>query len=179
MRRYLLRGMVAALWLSGCQQAPEAKEKPSAVRFEPDDIYAEGYEMPPLPRAWVRLQDAYGGVRRVEVEVAATPESRARGLMWRKELPAGKGMLFIFPEDAVQGFWMRNTLIPLDMLFIDSKGRVVGIVENAEPRSLKSRGVGAPSKYVLEVPGGWTQKAGVLTGSTVEFEGLSGIRVVP
>ncbi len=179
MRPVLLRGLVAALWLSGCQQSSEAKEKPAPVRPRPRDITAEDYEMAPLPRAWVHLHDAYGGTHRVEVEVAATPDARTRGLMWRKELPAGKGMLFIFPHDEVQGFWMRNTLISLDMLFINSDRRVVGIIERAVPQTLDSRGVGIPGQYVLEVPGGWTQKVGVTKGSTVEFEGLSGIRVVP
>lgn len=179
MRSFLLRGLVAALWLSGCQQQSEAKEKPAAVRPRPKDITAEDYEMPPLPRAWVHLHDAYGGTHRVEVEVAATPDSRTRGLMWRKELAAGKGMLFIFPSDEVQGFWMRNTLIPLDMLFINTERRVVGIIERAVPLSRDSRSVGIPGAYVLEVPGGWTQKVGVTKGSTVEFEGLSGIHVVP
>jgi hypothetical protein len=179
MRRHLLRGLVAALLLSACQEPSEAKGKPAAVRPAVKDIEAQDYEMAPLPRAWVRLHDAYGGIRRVEVEVAATPEARTRGLMWRKELPAGKGMLFIFPRDKVQGFWMQNTLISLDMLFIDSKGRVVGIIERAEPLTRTTRTVGIPSQYVLEVPGGWTQSVGVTRGSTVEFEGLEGLRVIP
>lgn len=179
MRPVLLRGLVAALCLTGCQQASEAKEKSAAVRPRSRNVSAEDYEMAPLPRAWVHLHDAYGGTHRVEVEVAATPEARTRGLMWRKELPAGKGMLFIFPRDEVQGFWMRNTLISLDMLFINSERRVVGIVEHAVPHSEESRSVGIPGQYVLEVPGGWTQKVGVTRGSTVEFEGLSGLRVVP
>ncbi len=179
MARHLLRGLVAALLLCACQQPSEAQGKPPApVRPAVTDIEAQDYQMAPLPRAWVRLRDAYGGVRRVEVEVAATPVSRTRGLMWRKELAAGTGMLFIFPEDSVQGFWMKNTLLSLDMLFIDSKGRVVGIIERAEPHSRVTRTVGLPSKYVLEVPGGWTQSVGVTKGSTVEFEGLEGLRVV-
>jgi hypothetical protein len=127
----------------------------------------------------VVLKDAQGGVHRVEVEVAATPESRARGLMWREELPAGQGMLFVFAEEEVQSFWMRNTLIPLDMLFIDSEGRIVGIVERAQPRTLTGRSVGVPGRYVLEVPGGWCQSKGIATGDTVELEGLEGLEVIP
>jgi hypothetical protein len=127
----------------------------------------------------VVLKDAQGGVHRVEVEVAATPESRARGLMWREELPAGQGMLFVFAEEEVQSFWMRNTLIPLDMLFIDSEGRIVGIVERAQPRTLTGRSVGVPGRYVLEVPGGWCQSKGIATGDTVVLEGLEGLEVIP
>jgi hypothetical protein len=143
------------------------------------DVDAEDYVGPALPRARVLLKDAFGGVHRVDVEVAATPMARTRGLMWRKELPAGQGMLFVFPEEDVQSFWMRNTLISLDMLFIDSAGRIVGIIERAEPRTLTSRSVGVPGRYVLEVPGGWCQSKGITRGGTVEFQGLESIPVVP
>jgi uncharacterized membrane protein (UPF0127 family) len=178
MTRSPFHAVGAALLLLLACQAPEAQGKPPANRATPD-VTAEDYVMPPLPRAWVRLKDAYGGVHRVEVEVAATPESRTRGMMWRTELAAGKGMLFLFPTEEVQSFWMRNTLIPLDMIFINSQKRVVGIIERAEPRSLASRSVGVPSQFVLEVPGGWSQSVGVTKGSTVEFEGVSGIAIVP
>jgi hypothetical protein len=127
----------------------------------------------------VVLEDGQGGQHRVDVEVAATPQTRTRGLMWRKELPAGQGMLFIFPEEEVQGFWMRNTLIPLDMIFINSAGKIVGIIERAEPRTLTSRSVGVPGRYVLEVPGGWSRANGLTRGGTVRFQGLEGIQVVP
>ncbi|WP_199746944.1 MULTISPECIES: DUF192 domain-containing protein [Corallococcus] len=176
--------VLAALAFAGgaCQEAPAAPPKPAApapARPKVTDVSAEDYVMPTLPRAHVRLKDAYGGVHRVEVEVAATGESRTRGLMWRKSLTAGQGMLFIFPDEEVRGFWMRNTLIPLDMLFITSEGRVVGIIENAEPRTLTNRSVGIPSQYVLEVPGGWCQKNGIVRGGTAEFEGVSTLPIKP
>jgi uncharacterized protein len=167
-----------ALWLAACQ-SPEAQGRTPSAGWSVKDVNAEDYVGPALPRARVLLKDVYGGVRGVEVEVAATPESRTRGLMWRRELPAGQGMLFIFPEDAVQSFWMRNTLIPLDMLFIDSTRRIVGIIERAEPLTLTQRTVGVPGRYVLEVPGGWCQTVGITRGGTVEFQGLEGIQVVP
>lgn len=178
MCRASFHAAVAALLMLLACQAPEAQGKsPSPARQT--DVSAEDYVMPPLPRAWVRLHDAFGGVRRVEVEVAATPEARTRGMMWRTELAAGKGMLFLFPEEEVQSFWMRNTLISLDMIFINSQMKVAGIIERAVPRSLASRSVGAPSQFVLEVPGGWSQSVGVTKGSAVEFEGVSGIQIVP
>ncbi|WP_414640781.1 DUF192 domain-containing protein [Archangium sp.] len=163
-------------------EAPEARDKPSPPVGRGRkvlDVDAKEYVGATLPRAWVLLEDAAGGVHRVDVEVAATPESRTRGLMWRQELPAGQGMLFIFPEEEVQSFWMRNTLIPLDMIFIDSAGKIVGIVENAQPRTLTSRSVGRPGRYVLEVPGGWSRAHGLERGGTVRFQGLESIRVVP
>jgi len=157
-----------------------ARDKPVPPKArEVVDVKAEDDVGPTLPRARVLLEDAFGGVRVVDVEVAATPDTRSRGLMWRRELPAGQGMLFIFPDEEVQRFWMRNTLIPLDMIFINSARRIVGIVENAAPRSLVQRFVREPGRYVLEVPGGWSQQVGLERGSTVRFEGVERIPVIP
>ncbi|MCP3097698.1 DUF192 domain-containing protein [Myxococcus sp. K15C18031901] len=181
-----LTPLLSTLLLAGCQREAEGREPPPSppppaapVRTPVTDVTAKDYAGPPLPIAHVRLKDAFGGVHRVEVEVAATPPSRQRGLMWRTELADGKGMLFLFPHQEVQGFWMRNTLIPLDMLFITSDLHVAGIVSRAAPRTFDSRSVGLPSQYVLEVPGGWAEKVGVRKGATVEFEGVSGIEIVP
>jgi uncharacterized membrane protein (UPF0127 family) len=178
MNRSPFHAVGAALLLLLACQAPEAQGKPPPSA-PPTDVTAKDYVMQPLPRAFVRLHDAFGGVHRVEVEVAATPEARSRGLMWRTELAAGKGMLFLFPEEEVQSFWMRNTLIPLDMIFINTSMKVAGIVERAEPRTTTPRTVGVPSQFVLEVPGGWSQSVGVTKGSTVEFEGVSSIPIIP
>ena len=174
-----VRGALATLLLLLACQAPEAQGKPPVERPASTDVTSKDYVMPPLPRAWVRLKDAYGGVHRVEVEVAATPDSRRRGMMWRTEFAAGKGMLFLFPEQEVQSFWMANTLISLDMIFITSDMKVAGIVERAVPESRVSRSVGVPSQYVLEVPGGWSQSVGITKGSPVEFEGVASIQIVP
>jgi uncharacterized membrane protein (UPF0127 family) len=174
------RGLLWAVLLLASCQASEARDRPAPPGSRKvKDVSAEDYVGPTLPRARVLLRDAVGGLHRVEVEVAATPETRTRGLMWRKALPEGQGMLFVFPEDEVQSFWMRNTLIPLDMLFINSAGRIVGIVERAAPRTLTGRSVGVPGRYVLEVPGGWSRKMGLTRGGTVELQGLEGLQVVP
>lgn len=145
----------------------------AGVRRVPTDPSAEDYPMPPLPRAKVILTDAYGGKHLVDVEVAANELARTRGLMWRKELPEGQGMLFVFQNEEPHSFWMRNTLIPLDMIFIDAEGEIVGIVHRAEPKTLVSRRVDADSKYVLEVPGGWAEQKAVREGSKVELQGVS------
>ncbi|WP_342380934.1 DUF192 domain-containing protein [Myxococcus stipitatus] len=174
--------VVLPLLLGACQQSAEGRQPtppPAPVKPPVTDVTAKDYVSPPLPRAYVRLKDAFGGVHRVEVEVAATPDARTRGLMWRTELADGKGMLFLFPSQEMQGFWMRNTLIPLDMFFITSDLHVAGIVSRAVPKTLESRSVGVPSQYVLEVPGGWAEKVSVRKGSPVEFEGVSGIEIVP
>lgn len=159
--------------LLGCQSGNGG---PDAGRV-PVDPTAESYPAPQLPRAKVVVPDAFGGKHAVEVEVAATPESRERGLMWRRSMADGKGMIFIFTHDQVQSFWMKNTLIYLDLIYIDARGRILGIVENAEPKNLEPRGVGQPGRYVLEVPGGWTGRAGVRPGVVVTFEGLEAIAV--
>jgi uncharacterized membrane protein (UPF0127 family) len=179
MRSAPLIAALAALLLTGCPST-EARESdgPGGSRAPPD-ITAEDYVPPPLPRGTVLLEDAYGGVRRVQVEVAATPEARTRGLMWRKDLPQGQGMLFVFPQEEVHAFWMVNTLIPLDMVFIDAQGRIVGIVERAPPHSMTARSVDRPSRSVLEVPGGWAQAAGLRPGGRVRFEGIPGLAHKP
>ncbi|MGZ6070942.1 MAG: DUF192 domain-containing protein [Myxococcaceae bacterium] len=162
MRSLLAAALVLAL--SACAG-------PAAPPVPPADPTTAAYDGPLPDRGAVVVHDAFGGVHRVTVEIADTPALRTRGLMWRTELPEGMGMLFIFPTEGVQSFWMRNTLIPLDMVFVDRRLRVVGVVQWAEPRTLTSRSVGKPSVYVLEVPGGWTARNGVRAGSTIELEG--------
>jgi uncharacterized protein len=116
-------------------------------------------------------QDASTSVR---LEIANTSASRERGLMYRTSLPEDGGMLFVFPEQSEQSFWMKNTLIPLDMLFIDRDGRIVGIHPDAVPLSVAPISVGKPSTYVLEVNGGWAARHGVRPGDTVELRGVPG-----
>ena len=106
----------------------------------------------------------------VQVEVADSPEKRERGLMFRKELADGRGMVFLFDEEGEHSFWMKDTLIPLDLIFADSAGRVVGIVAQARPLTLEPR-TGGPGRMVLEVPGGWAAKNGVRIGDRMRFEG--------
>jgi len=126
----------------------------------------------PAPTPRVFIAGPSGRESSVKVELARTPEEQERGLMFRKELEADSGMLFIFKETSEHGFWMQNTLIPLDMIFIGEDGRVVGIVVNAEPLTTSPRTVGARSRYVLEVNGGWSAAHAVSKGDRVRFEGL-------
>ncbi|HXN85709.1 MAG TPA: DUF192 domain-containing protein [Candidatus Binataceae bacterium] len=109
----------------------------------------------------------------VKVEIAATNDARELGLMYRKHLDENVGMLFIFPTaDPVQ-FWMKNTPIPLDMIFADSNGRVIGIVANAEPFSEKNVGGFGPTMYVLEVSGGFAARHDIVIGDELKFSGLN------
>ena len=155
------------LILAGLGMLLAAAPAPSA----PPDPTTERWDGPPADRGQLVVHDAFGGSHRLAVEIADTSPLRTRGLMWRSEVPDGTGMLFIFPNEVVQSFWMRNTLIPLDILFVDRTGKVVGVVQWAEPRTLSSRTVGKASMYVLEVPGGWTSRNSVQAGARVELEG--------
>jgi len=112
----------------------------------------------------------------VKVEVARTSEERRRGLMFRDKLAADRGMLFVFPEEKVQSFWMRNTKISLDLLFIAKSGRIVGIIRRAEPMNEESLSVPMPAKYVLEVNAGFADEHGVKSGAAARIVGLPGGR---
>ncbi len=126
----------------------------------------------PKPGPRVYVESPSGRSASVAVELARTDPERERGLMFRQKLGADEGMLFVFSESADHAFWMKNTLIPLDMIFIAESGAVVGVVADAEPFSTIPRGVGAPSRYVLEVNGGWSAAHGVGRGDRVRFEGI-------
>jgi uncharacterized membrane protein (UPF0127 family) len=108
----------------------------------------------------------------VQVEIADTDAKRERGLMFRKDLPEGRGMLFLFDEEGEHSFWMKDTLIPLDLIFVDSSGRVTGVISRARPLTLEPRS-GGPSRMVLEVPGGWAAAHGVRAGDRMRVEGLA------
>lgn len=149
---------------------PQVAAKPPVT-----DITAQDYVMPKMPHARVTLVDAYGGKHPVDAEVAYTRDQRTRGLMWRTELTEGTGMLFIFQGDQWLSFWMKNTLIPLDMIFIRSDLTIAGIVEKAEPKTLSARAPDEQSMYVLEVPSGWSEKIGLRKGLKVKLEGTQSL----
>jgi uncharacterized membrane protein (UPF0127 family) len=107
------------------------------------------------------------GVHTFTVEFAKSDAERAQGLMYRRELPEGRGMLFDFQRDDEVAMWMKNTYIPLDMVFIRSDGRIVRIAENTEPRSERIISSGGPVRGVLEVIGGTARKLGIAPGDRV------------
>ena len=105
----------------------------------------------------------------VEVELAQTDQQRERGLMYRSELASDAGMLFVFKAPVHASFWMHNTQIPLDMIFISSGRRVIGVIPNAEPYSDAPLEVTGNSLYVLEVNGGFCKQHGIAAGDRVQF----------
>jgi uncharacterized protein len=99
--------------------------------------------------------------------MAVNDAERAKGLMYRKELPEGRGMLFDFQREQEVSFWMQNTYISLDMLFIRGDGRILRIAENTEPLSTRIISSGGPVRAVLEVIGGTARKLGLAPGDRV------------
>ena len=107
------------------------------------------------------------GVQVFQVELADTDEERARGLMYRREVPEGYGMLFDFKKDQEVTMWMENTYVSLDMLFIRSDGRIARIAENTEPLSRRIVSSGGPVRAVLELVGGSARRLGIAAGDRV------------
>jgi uncharacterized protein len=107
------------------------------------------------------------GVHAFQVELATTEPEREKGLMFRRDLPDGQGMLFDFQHDQPVSFWMHNTYLSLDMLFIRSDGRIMRIAENAKPESDDLIPSGAPVRGVLEVIAGTAREMGIKAGDRV------------
>ena len=104
-----------------------------------------------------------------DIEVAITPEQQARGLMWRPVLGTNKGMLFIFERQRPLSFWMQNTLIPLDMVFIDQNGKLVSIQRQATPLTRTPRPSEGPARFVLEIDGGEAAALNITDATVFEF----------
>ncbi|ALG72227.1 hypothetical protein VY88_13875 [Azospirillum thiophilum] len=113
------------------------------------------------------VETAGGGKFRFDVELALTPGQQAQGLMYRRTMAADAGMLFIYDRVQAASFWMKNTLIPLDMLFIAADGRIVNIHERAVPESLDSVNSDGPVKAILELNGGMAARLGIRPGDRV------------
>jgi uncharacterized membrane protein (UPF0127 family) len=114
------------------------------------------------------------GVHVFAVELASTPEEQAKGLMFRRELPEGQGMLFDFHREQPTSFWMKNTYIPLDMIFIRGDGRILRIAENTVPLSEALVSSGGPVRAVLEVNAGTARKLGIAPGDRVAHRIFNG-----
>ena len=106
------------------------------------------------------------GEHSIRAEIADTPETRRKGLMFRNRLPTSSGMIFIFPEEQRISMWMKNTFIPLSVAFIDSGGRITNI-EQMQPGSEQTHSSTKPAKYALEMNQGWFQERGIKSGDIV------------
>ena len=117
--------------------------------------------------------DLNAGIHRIDAEVAATQGTRMQGLMFRKALGEANGMLFVFTENARHCMWMRNTLIPLSVAFMDEKGRILN-VEDMQPQTENNHCAAAPARYALEMSLGWFKRKGIGAGMPI-----SGIERAP
>jgi len=157
---------MACLVATGCSQsapppAATAHSNPSVAKVE-------------LPHAV--LPDGFT----VDLELAVTPQEVNDGLMYRPSLPEKRGMLFIFGADRYPSFWMKNTLIPLDLVFLDSAGSVVDVVANVPPCALDpcpTYSPKSPARAVLEVAAGVAAAHGVGAGVAITFERIPGYPV--
>lgn len=114
-----------------------------------------------------QLRGDWGKIR-FAVEIADTPETRSQGLMFREDMARGAGMLFVYDAPRRASFWMKNTLIPLDMLFLDRSGTVSHIHHGAIPGDLTSIPGGDAVKAVLEINGGLAKRYGIIVGSQMQ-----------
>ena len=121
----------------------------------------------PHPTVTLTAPEATRGATKIEAELARSDPARERGLMFRTAMAEDHGMLFEMGAHVVQSFWMKNTCLPLDMLFLDEDGTIVGLLENVPTLNLEERTVGCPSSYVLEMNAGWARRHGVRAGQKI------------
>ncbi|HAJ46661.1 MAG TPA: DUF192 domain-containing protein [Alphaproteobacteria bacterium] len=123
---------------------------------------------PLLPQEPLAIETAPGKALRFQVEMALTPHQQAVGLMYRKRMPEGHGMFFDFGHEREGvAFWMKNTIIPLDMIFIDGRGQIVRVAARTTPLSEAQVPAGAPARAVLEIAGGEAERLGIKQGQRV------------
>ncbi|PID56236.1 MAG: hypothetical protein CR986_10425 [Ignavibacteriae bacterium] len=109
----------------------------------------------------------------LDIELAENDQERAQGLMYRTEMKKNQGMLFIFPYEEIQSFYMKNTILSLDMIFINSELEIVTIRKNTEPYSLDTQISDKPAQYVLETNAGYTDKNKIKVGDRVVFRKIN------
>lgn len=116
------------------------------------------------------IDDSTGSsISEIDIEIAENKMDRALGLMFRPEMKYDRGMLFIFDEERTQAFWMRNTIIPLDIIYVNSRMQIVDIYENTKTRSDESMPSKAPAIYVVEVNAGYCKEKGVSVGDYIDY----------
>ena len=123
---------------------------------------------PVLARGKITIPELKGAPA-LDVEIADTPATEQRGLMYRTKLGENKGMIFVWPSESRRTFWMHNTCIPLDMLFLAKDGTVVGLLEQVPTLNDRARSVRCAAAYVLEVNAGWTRRHGIKPGMKLEL----------
>jgi len=155
--------LLAGLAVLGCGAADGADGEAASDTGQDSGMVAEATPAPSGDLVPIRV----GGIE-IMVEVADEDEERTRGLMHRESLPENQGMLFVYTDERTLSFWMRNTLIPLDIAYIDREGRIVDI-QQMEPQDPTTHPSAAPAMYALEMNKGWFERNGVEVGARIEF----------
>lgn len=152
----LLTSFVLVVTLLAAPGAGMAKDQPSGqlTSFATDAL---------------SIETAAGTALEFTVEIAESPEQRAQGLMFRRQMAADAGMLFLFGGSRERAMWMKNTFIPLDMLFIDERGKIVRIEQRTVPQSLRTIVSGGPAFAVLELNAGTASRLGIKPGDRVIY----------
>ena len=133
----------------------------------PPVVCADDHAPQYLPMQVITIQRADGIMFGMKVEIADDETERSKGLMYRTDLPEGQGMLFLYKEPLLASFWMKNTLVPLDILFVRDDGTIVQIEENVPAHSLEPRDAKTPVLAVLEVEGGEVARLGLSVGDKI------------
>lgn len=145
-------------------EPPPPPEEPASIcPHDPEDT-------PPVLRHGKITVPQAKGAPTLDVEVADTPVTEERGLMYRTKLGAEKGMIFKWPNERIRTFWMHNTCLPLDMLFVAEDGTIVGLLEQVPTLNDRPRQVRCPAAYVLEVNAGWSRRHGVKPGMKLDIK---------
>jgi uncharacterized protein len=162
--RALLHCLLFPLALLTPACSPQAAENtPAPATTQPSVHPVSGLQVIPLTITTLKGPHAF------RVEVARTPQEQAKGLMFRTEMGPDEGMLFPYDQPQVLSFWMRNTVLSLDLVFIDQQHRIINVAENAVPYSEESILSAAPGVAVLELNGGRTRELGIVAGNKVEW----------
>ena len=158
-----LRRLCAALLalLAATVTAPEVRAREAVL------------DLATYPKGEVTIETAKGARHGFRVWIADTSERQSQGLMYVRDLPADQGMLFVNRPARPASFWMKNTYIPLDLLFVDTRGKILHIFERAEPLSLEPMGIEAPVRAVLELKGGESARRGIRVGDRVRHPAFS------
>ncbi|GGG58335.1 hypothetical protein GCM10011415_00120 [Salipiger pallidus] len=119
----------------------------------------------------LRLKGDWGSAR-FNVDVADTVAERSKGLMFVEDMPSSQGMLFAYDQERPVSFWMKNTLIPLDIIFADAQGQVVSVHADAIPHDETPIPSGEPAQYVLEINGGLAERMGIVPGSVMQHPAI-------
>lgn len=155
MKKHILIFLFFGSLLIGCKENEESKEITTApVEFTKE---AEIYLTKPMGDT----------IQQLEIEIADDDYERETGLMYRREMGQNQGMLFIFESEEPRGFYMKNTYIPLDLIFLNSENKIVSIAENAQPQSMESIPSNIPAQYVLEINAGLAEEWNLEVGDSL------------